>query len=606
MAVALDQQSRPFLQELQPLWHDCAPRRLVSSSSPDNPLGGWKAWRKHLAKRRNPEPPEFLPGNEPPLLWGWPRSWQRDSIRAFLALNERESALSLADAVEAFLARESTAGPDLPMSLRLVALAYTLPTLSKHVPAERWWHLLERLHDLAMEAQEHRVDWPAEPQDVVRQQLLAGELPLALGYLFPEVRALRSHQKAARSALTEAILELTDGQGLPHGRLLPVLGPLLACWTRARWLGERLKKGSWSAEAEVQYEWLVRHAIRLAAEHGRFLLTERDELSPAWNDEMLSTALTLAGDKRDAAAATAAIGKKVVPKRLKSSKGNLPAATMNSDWSGIAVMASGWSQSDARLAVGYADNPVTMELSSDGETLFAGAWSSETSCDDAKVHVAEEWERLCWETGKQYAFLELGVDLSQGIRLERQILFAPRDRCLYLADIVTATDGQPHRLHHSMRLPTPAQVAWNPEFETRDGTLTSGKTRAAVLPLSLGEWRSDPRGGSLTLDEGHLVLTQEVAGRSMCCALFIDLDKVRSEEQRTWRHLTVAEWMEILPRDVAVAFRAQSGDDQWLFYRSLGPTGNRSFMGQNTAGEFSAGRFLSTGKYKEWIEVESV
>jgi hypothetical protein len=64
--------------------------------------------------------------------------------------------------------------------------------------------------------------------------------------------------------------------------------------------------------------------------------------------------------------------------------------------------------------------------------------------------------------------------------------------------------------------------------------------------------------------------------------------------------------MEVLPHDSAVGYRAQSGNDQWLFYRSLGPAGNRTFLGQNIAGEFSAGRFLTSGKYKEWIEVEAV
>jgi hypothetical protein len=64
--------------------------------------------------------------------------------------------------------------------------------------------------------------------------------------------------------------------------------------------------------------------------------------------------------------------------------------------------------------------------------------------------------------------------------------------------------------------------------------------------------------------------------------------------------------MEIVPNDVAVGYRAQFGDDQWLFYRSLGPLGNRTLLGHNIAGEFCAGRFLDTGKFKEWIEIEPV
>ena len=51
---------------------------------------------------------------------------------------------------------------------------------------------------------------------------------------------------------------------------------------------------------------------------------------------------------------------------------------------------------------------------------------------------------------------------------------------------------------------------------------------------------------------------------------------------------------------------AQSGDGQWLFYRSLGPVGNRTVLGQNISGEFTAGRFPSSGKFKQWIEIEAV
>ena len=49
--------------------------------------------------------------------------------------------------------------------------------------------------------------------------------------------------------------------------------------------------------------------------------------------------------------------------------------------------------------------------------------------------------------------------------------------------------------------------------------------------------------------------------------------------------------LQVVPRDVAVGFRAQSGDDQWLVYRSLGPAGNRAVLGQNISSEFYAGRF---------------
>ena len=93
-------------------------------------------------------------------------------------------------------------------------------------------------------------------------------------------------------------------------------------------------------------------------------------------------------------------------------------------------------------------------------------------------------------------------------------------------------------------------------------------------------------------------------GRFLCCPLFFDFRPRRIEKQRTWRQLTVAEKLAVVPHDVAVGFRVQSDRDQWLMYRTLGPPGNRTLMGQNISSEFYAGRFLKTGEVDEWIEVE--
>jgi hypothetical protein len=236
--------------------------------------------------------------------------------------------------------------------------------------------------------------------------------------------------------------------------------------------------------------------------------------------------------------------------------------------------------------------------------LLAGTWNIETECNGKAAQVAGEWENLCWQSDKYCDYLELSVPLSEGLRLERQLLVAHKDQVLYLADLVVSVDGSARRIKHSFGLPLVEGVAWQPEAETRDGLLRAGKLRTAVLPLALPEWRIDPRGGTLSEEKGRLVLTQESIGRAMCCPLLFDLNPKRAKKERTWRQLTVAEWMEVLPRDVAVGFRAQSGGRQWLFYRSLGPTGNRTVLGHNIAGEFCAGRFRQSGKFKEWLEIE--
>jgi hypothetical protein len=249
---------------------------------------------------------------------------------------------------------------------------------------------------------------------------------------------------------------------------------------------------------------------------------------------------------------------------------------------------------------------MTVELSVAGEPLLIGAWTHETTCDGKPVSTVGEWEQLCWESGKRFDLLELGLNLSDGLRLERQIVFGRQDHVLYLADMILSRDSAARSIRHSISLPLSLDAHWHPESDTRDGVLVRGNVRTAVLPLELHEWRSDPRGGTIEENAGPLTLTQETNGAALCCPLLLDLCPRRSREERTWRQLTVGENLEIVPRDRAVAYRAQSGDDQWVFYRSLGPVGNRTFLGQNIAGEFSAGSFDYDGKYKEWIEIEAV
>ena len=597
MAIAITEEFSPALPNLQPLWHPKAPRSLVETC-PD-PFTGWSAWQQHLRKRKKPKSPPLDSTNstKSPLLWGWPADWDRASIAESLA-----SPTALAEII---LGDDANTPPDLPQSLQTVALAYAMPTMSRELPAEAWWQLLERLHEIATQAQTKRVEWPADPQDVLRRQLLAGELPLALSCHFPEVRAMHALRNDARAALSEALLELTDGQGLPDVRLFPVLGPLVACWTRARWIGSQLKRGPWSREAELQFQWTVRHAIRLADRNGRFLLTPPNS-GEAWSADMLKMAIELAGDKGDRAAAAIALPRGVVPKKHSKNSKKRPDPSLNSDWAGITIMSDGWAQSDVRLALAFASEPMTIELSVAGESLVNGSWTSETSCDGKPVHAIGEWEQLCWESGKRFDLLELCRELSDGLRQERQLVFGRQDRVLYVADMIISRDNPSRTIQHVVSLPLAPNTHWKPEAETRDGVLTNLDVKSAVTPLALSEWRSDPRGGTLDEQSGRLVLTLESSGAAVCCPLLFDLDPDRSTEQRTWRQLTVGEDQEIVPRDRAVAYRAQSGKDQWVFYRSLGPVGNRTFLGQNIAGEFSAGRFSATGKYKEWIEIEAV
>jgi hypothetical protein len=596
MAIAFTDQptSGPFHRTT--LWHRTAPRELFKAWFSGDDERRWTVWKKHLAKRKKPKSVSLLAGKRPAIFWGWPEAWRRDEIASATSPLARSNAV---------LAASRATTIDLPQALEVVAAAYALPDLARQLTASAWWSLAETLHALATDAQQIRVDALNDADSIVRQQLLAGELPLVLSYLFPELQPMRSLRDAARQSLSEGLIAATDGEGLLHARLLKVAGPLWACWTRCRKLGEKSHRGVWTGDAETQYRWLVRRMIRILDADGRVQFAdERGEEEPSLKP-ILAASLDLVGDKGDASAAAAVIGKAVVPRDLKYSTKNLPDASLESAWSCLAVLSNRWCKNAPRLSVSFADDPLKVELSIGGRKILAGTWTSDTIVDGQRVTPSAPWDQLCWQSDKKCDFLEIGLPLGEGVQLERHMVLSKRDHVLLIADIVSTTDGSPHELQHSYSLPLARRVSWLPETETRDGVLACDKQRTAVLPLGLQEWRADPRGGTLVSEGGRLTLTAKASGKAVYSALIVDLDPLRSKEERTWRQLTVAESLQIVARDVAVGFRAQSGDDQFVIYRSLGKSANRSVLGQNISTEFAAGRFEDTGLMSEWISIET-
>ena len=234
MAIAITQQTAKSPFGNRPLWHKSAPRHLVDKASVDEDKQPWLAWQKHLAKRKSPTDTRFLAGKRPPLLWAWPDAWERDGI-----IIGGRSLRHLATE----LSSDALRGDELPQALQALAIAYALPSLAFKLESSVWWRVVESLCQLTRDAQQLRADPMGDVHEVLRQQLLAGELPLALGYLFPELQPARDLLQLGRQSLSESILALLDGKGAPHGRLLPVLGPLIACWTRHVGLASMSKGG---------------------------------------------------------------------------------------------------------------------------------------------------------------------------------------------------------------------------------------------------------------------------------------------------------------------------------------------------------------------------
>lgn len=581
------------------LWHDSAPAALRKNWAAGDQRDTWQKWASYLASRKPPVClDEACAGKAPPLDWGLPAG--EALIGGDLSCEK------LAPDVENWL---SGARFDWRDARRAVVAAYQLPALTSTLDTADWWRLTTALASLAEQQQLKIDEEDRSGEELLLVTLAGGELPLVLGTLLPELKPLRSLRNLARKTLGEGLLSATDGEGLIDGVLLPWLPPLFASWTRCRAIGEGLKKNCWSNAAETQYEWLVRQTIRLTRPSGKPMLASREFLH--WPAGAIDTALDLVGDEGDEAAASAHLPKVLPTVDGDYDEDDLPEESVESEWSSLALLADGWGKRANRVLVDYSSPDLRIEIESQGRTLVSGTWTAESEFAGRRLEPTGGWEQQCWFSDEDCDFLDLVIELSGGARLERQIFLGKEDAFLLLHDLLHAQEGQPSNVdkdqwRHAFELPLGDSLAFVGEAETRDGLLVDAKgtVRAGVLPLALAEWRVESRHGELTSSDGLLKLAQHARGRRLSCPLWLDLRARRAAKQRTWRQLTVAESLEVVPRDVAVGYRVQSGDSQWLLYRSLTAPANRTLLGQNTSAEMLIGRFLRTGELDELLEVD--
>ncbi len=561
------------------LWQESASKKLRSAWQANPTAAGWKQVQNAVASQAKKWPKPLTSVKVSPLSWGISRAPAVDP-----AVNTTQD-----------LADSETA-------LAHVERAYALRDLKKFSNAEEWFRTLDDLLQLAQQATGWNPSEGATPDAVLAHQLLAGELPLVLAATLPAAKPLRALVKGASEVLTEALLRLTDGEGLIHARYVSHVSPLLACYTRCGLLAKPLDKPVWSADAQLQYEWLVRQTLRLVDGAGRTPLAEPPApktVAPFWN-----AALELGGDAGDRAAA--AVRLKACKLAIGKAKHKLPESEVNSEWSGLSVLSSDWAPKAPKLVVATDGAALQFELASGGEVLISGAWPVDVTIGAERQATVGGWDEQCWYTDKECDYYEVAINLSGGGRLERQFLLAKRDRVAYVAELLISGRGEAAPIVINTALPLAADLAFQGETETREGCLErEGKPSAGVMPLGLAEWRLEHRGGELTSADEKLVLTTERQARNVACPVWFDLNPKRFAKQRTWRQLTVAASLERVAEDVAVGYRVQSAKDQWLLYRSLDPPANRTVLGQNLSCEGLIGRFNSDGGVDEYFEIRS-
>lgn len=580
------------------LWRPATPAGVRKQWDAD-PEAAWQQWAKELAGRKPVD--SFGPAAEA-TCWGLDaESEEAAVVRAAAAvLGSRFDQVALLAAAEAFADAE-TPGADGPLSiggaLEAVAWAYACSAAAKPLGGELWWRVVDQLVARILSARGLDIEEDADAETILLHQLLAGEAALVLASQLPELHPLKPFRKEASGALSEGLLAVTDGEGLPPARCLPLLPLLLACWTRCRGVAEHHGKRCFDSAAETQYEWLVRQSLRLARPNGSPALTH----CPAVEKGLWQSALRFGGDESDHTAAA----QRLRPKPVAGSDDEAPTPAVDSEWSGLAVLASGWKPKAPRLTLAYEGDRMQLEIASGGDVLVSGHWPVAVRMEGTEIAVTGDWEQQCWFSDEDSDYLELAIELENGAKFERQIFLAHDLGLVYLAEIVLARTSEPGAIELTSRLPLAEGLALGVEKETREGWLLQGDRRlAGAVPLALPEWTVDPRPGEMTVADDQLSQSQVAIARNLCCPLLLDLKPNRFAKQRTWRQLTIAQQLEPVGPDVAVGYRYQSGKEQLVVYRSLAEPGNRTVIGQNTSSESMIGRFLPDGEVDEYFEID--
>lgn len=262
-----------------------------------------------------------------------------------------------------------------------------------------------------------------------------------------------------------------------------------------------------------------------------------------------------------------------------------------------------------------------LEIALGDEPLLFGLWTFGVHLGKKALSPNGKWTKICEHTEKGCDYTEIELPLSGYYRLQRSLLVNHKDKVLLLADAILA-DGE-----HETNKPLSYRAEFNvspklcaktfadaAEIEFRPtGRGTAPVFR--VLPLALPEWTvvkptgTKPTGlvnGTLTEREGTLVLQQESSGKSLFVPLCFDLSADRLDKRYTWRQLSVGEDLQRTREDQAVGYRIQLGQDQFMLYRSLSETANRTVLGHNLMDDFCFARFDPETGVEPLIAVEVV
>ncbi len=420
---------------------------------------------------------------------------------------------------------------------------------------------------------------------------------LVLGRLFADVEACDRFAPLAVAAVEAEIEQLMPSDGA-IGRT----GSEAILETVARWAGVHLRA---EETGDVPWSPRVRDALLSAIETAmRLLPADRRHGKPAavrggWTMQPgWESIVEVAGRHGLQPAASRSVG-------------------------GFAVIRSGRGRRSTRILVDARGSAMHLEVVVESRLLCCGEWSFEASADGVALEPSGPWADSCFESEKaaksqgatETTFAEWTLPLSRGLRLERQLVFAPRDRVLLVADAIVPSEDSTRagpadsprlamEIEYRTGLPVCPGIEFEAAEETRELIGFDESVRLMALPLALPEWSSASCDGRLEAEPGRLVHARRSRVARTYTPIWLDLDAARIGEPLTWRRLTVADSRQNLPEHRGCGYRIQVGGSQWLVYRGLDAVRNRSVLGCNLACEFLLGRVGRSGTVERLIEIQ--
>ena len=386
------------------------------------------------------------------------------------------------------------------------------------------------------------------------------------------------------------ISECLDADGWPEACVIADTGLLMASWCRCC---ELLQQVQYKIDSQTQLmlDGLCLQLIRLSRRDGSLLLggVGGGLNCNAFRKSLLRNCAEKIGVRSE--------------QSMRSYISELQTATSTiSEWGQVGALQKSWKLGGNKIAFAFDEQKIRLDLSN-GESLVVGDCTPQLIVDGVAESVNSEIGVSGFLRFDGGDYIELEVEYEH-VTLQRQIVFLAEDNLLIVNDVVTA--AKLCRIDYAATYPIGSGIELVRETETNEFYLKSGSDYCLVLPLAMPEWKAEKTEAHVDPADHQFTVSVKQRGPTAGLAypLVFDLNRKRSTQPRTWRQLTVAENMKIVGNDIAAAFRVQIGSEQWLFYRSIGETGNRTFLGENYADEFFIGKMNSDGEFESLLEIE--